>query len=89
MTRTNNLNKLAIAIALLSGAQTASAITPWQANDANASNYGVPDYVIYASGGAAQDEAIVDVVSTTLAQSGTLDVFKDATTVSQSASSWG
>ena len=61
MTRTNNLNKLAIAIALLSGAQTASAITPWQANDANASNYGVPDYVIYASGGAAQDLSLIHI----------------------------
>lgn len=71
------LNQLAIAVALLAGSGSAFAVTPWQANDGNASNYGTPDFVIYTSGGAAQDLAYGKVVETNLAKAGTLDVFQD------------
>ncbi len=83
MKHTHTLNKLGIAVALLAGANSASAITPWT------SGYATPDYVIFASGGAAQDSAIDDVVKNTLAATGTLDVFRDATTTSQASGSWG
>ena len=71
------LKSLATAITLLSASQAVQAITPWQANDGNASNYGTPDVVIYTSGGAAQDLAYSATVANALAQSGTLDVFQD------------
>jgi hypothetical protein len=61
--------QLAFAISLLAGAQSASALTPW--------TDGAPDLIVYTSGGAAQDQAITRVVSTTLAAPGTLDTFSD------------
>jgi hypothetical protein len=62
-------HKLALAVSMLCGAQSASALTPW--------TDGEPDLVVYTSGGAAQDQAITRVVSTTLAAPGTLDIFSD------------
>lgn len=64
-----NTNTLGLAISLLLSSQASYALTPWI--DAT------PDYVIYTSGGAAQDKAYGKVVSTTLAKSGTLDTFND------------
>ena len=78
------LKTLAASVALLAGSQAAHAITPWQANDGNASNYGVPDFVIYTSGGAAQDAAYQQVVLDALAKSGTVDVFQDISATSTS-----
>ncbi len=63
------LNTLALAVSLLAGAQSAQALTPWQ--------NGKPDITVYTSGGAAQDKAYGQVVSTTLAAPGTLDTFAD------------
>lgn len=77
MKKSFQLKALAIAIATLAGTQAAHAITPWQANDANASNYGTPDFVIYTSGGAAQDLAYGQVVLDALSQTGTVDIFED------------
>jgi len=58
-----------LAVSLLCGAQSASALTPW--------TDGAPDLVVYTSGGAAQDQAINKVVANTLAAPGTLDTFSD------------
>ncbi len=60
---------LALAISLLAGAQSANALTPW----AN----GKPDITVYTSGGAAQDKAYGQVVTTTLAAAGSVDTFGD------------
>jgi hypothetical protein len=60
---------LGLAISLLLGSQASYALQPWIDT--------TPDYVIYTSGGAAQDKAYGKVVSTTLAKSGTLDTFND------------
>ena len=65
----NKVNTLALAISLLAGAQSASALTPWAD--------GAPNLTIYTSGGAAQDKAYGQVVATTLAEPGTLDTFSD------------
>jgi hypothetical protein len=73
----NKLKTLAVAVALLSGSQAAQAVTPWQADDGDAINYGTPDYVIYTSGGAALDNAY-DVAVADLAKPGTLTIFRDA-----------
>jgi hypothetical protein len=62
-------HKLALAVSMLCGAQSASALTPW--------TDGAPDLIVYTSGGAAQDQAITRVVSATLAAPGTLDIFSD------------
>jgi hypothetical protein len=62
-------HKLALAVSMLCGAQSASALTPW--------TDGAPELIVYTSGGAAQDQAITRVVSTTLAAPGTLDTFSD------------
>jgi hypothetical protein len=66
------LNKLAVAISLLAGSQGSFALTPW--------TDGAADLVVYTSGGAAQDQAITRVISTTLAAPGTVDIFSDLTT---------
>lgn len=63
------LKKLAFATALLIGANSAQALTPW--------TDGAPDLIIYTSGGAAQDQAILRAVENALAAPGTLDVFND------------
>lgn len=63
------LNTLALAIALAAGSQAANALTPW--------GNGAPDLIVYTSGGAAQDKAYGQVVTTTLAASGSVDVFAD------------
>ncbi len=84
MNFSNQLKTLASAVALLAGSQAAHAITPWQANDANASNYGTPDYVIYTSGGAAQDLAYQQVVLDALSKPGTVDIFQDISATSTS-----
>jgi hypothetical protein len=60
---------LGLAISLLLGSQASYALQPWIDT--------TPDYVIYTSGGAAQDKAYGKVVSTTLAKSGTIDTFND------------
>lgn len=75
-----NLNKLAVAIALLAGSQASHALTPW--------TDGAPDLIVYTSGGAAQDQAISKVVETTLAASGTLDTFSDATSSGTIGGRW-
>ncbi len=62
-------NTLALAVSLLIGAPSAYALTPW----AN----GKPDIIVYTSGGAAQDKAYGQVVTTTLAASGSVDTFSD------------
>lgn len=62
-------NTLALAVSLLAGAQSAYALTPW----AN----GAPQITVYTSGGAAQDKAYGQVVTTTLAAPGTVDTFSD------------
>lgn len=62
-------NTLALAVSLLAGAQSAYALTPW----AN----GTPQITVYTSGGAAQDKAYGQVVTTTLAAPGTVDTFSD------------
>jgi len=64
-----NLNSLALAVSLLAGAQSAYALTPW----AN----GSPNITVYTSGGAAQDKAYGQVVTTTLAAPGSVDIFSD------------
>ncbi|MGZ8157350.1 MAG: hypothetical protein ACXWT1_08100 [Methylobacter sp.] len=63
------LNTLALAVSLLAGAQSAYALTPW--------TNGVPQITVYTSGGAAQDKAYGQVVTTTLAAPGTVDTFSD------------
>ncbi len=63
------LNTLAAMIPLLIGTQTAFALTPW--------SNGSPNITVYTSGGAAQDKAYGQVVSTTLAAPGSLDTFGD------------
>jgi hypothetical protein len=63
------LNTLALAVALAAGSQAANALTPW--------GNGAPDLIVYTSGGAAQDKAYGQVVTTTLAASGSVDVFAD------------
>lgn len=65
----NKLNTLALAVSLLAGAQSAQALTPWQ--------NGRPDITVYTSGGAAQDKAYGQVVTTTLAAPGSVDTFGD------------
>ncbi len=62
-------NVLALAVSLLATAQSAHALTPW----AN----GAPNITVYTSGGAAQDKAYGQVVTTTLAAPGTVDTFGD------------
>jgi hypothetical protein len=62
---------LGLAISLLLGSQASYALQPWVNSDIT------PDYIIYTSGGAAQDKAYGKVVSTALAKTGTLDVFND------------
>jgi hypothetical protein len=68
-----NLNKLVAAIGILAGSQSVYALTPW--------DNGAADLTIYTSGGAAQDQAIATVVSSTLAAPGSLDTFSDATSL--------
>ena len=82
MKKVNKLSALALAIAGLTTAQVTHAITPWQADDSNGSNYGTPDYIIYTSGGAAQDAAYQQVVLNALAKDSTTDVFQDITATS-------
>ncbi|MDO9106269.1 MAG: hypothetical protein Q7U57_15055 [Methylovulum sp.] len=65
----NTSNTLALAVSLLIGAQSAYALTPW----AN----GTPNINVYTSGGAAQDKAYGQVVTTTLAAPGSVDIFSD------------
>ncbi|PKM38479.1 MAG: hypothetical protein CVV06_00395 [Gammaproteobacteria bacterium HGW-Gammaproteobacteria-10] len=72
MKKTFSLKKVAAAVALLAGAQTAHALTPWVD--------GAPDIIIYTSGGAAQDRAIDLAVASALAEPGTLDWFSDLST---------
>ena len=67
------LNTLAAAVALAVGSQGAYALTPWTSTG----GLNAPDLVIYTSGGAAQDKAYGQVVTTTLAAPGTVDVFSD------------
>jgi hypothetical protein len=69
MKHSSNLKKLAVAVSLLSGSQAALALTPWV--------NGAPDFVVYTSGGAAQDNAILAGVTSILAASGTVDIFQD------------
>jgi hypothetical protein len=61
--------KLSFAVSLLVASQASFALVPWTDK--------TPDIVVYTSGGAAQDKAYGQVVTTTLAQSGTVDVFAD------------
>jgi len=68
------LKALSLGIALLAGAQSASALTPWNDGPPPAAN------TIYVSGGAAADLAYAQVVNDVLAAPGTLHVFGDATT---------
>ncbi len=63
------LNKTSLAISLLLATQTANALTPW--------SDGAPDLIIYTSGGAAQDRAILLAVENALAEPGSLDTFND------------
>ncbi|MFZ2449595.1 MAG: hypothetical protein WAW36_03650 [Methylovulum miyakonense] len=65
------LNTLALAVSLLAGSQVANALTPWT------TGFNSPNVAVYTSGGAAQDKAFGQVVSTTLAAPGTLDTFSD------------
>lgn len=76
----NNLNKLAVAIGILAGSQSAYALTPW--------THGAPDLVVYTSGGAAQDQAISTVVASTLAAPGSLDTFSDSTSSGTVGGRW-
>jgi hypothetical protein len=66
----SNLNKLAVAISLLAGSQAAMALTPW--------HDGAPYITIYTSGASAQDKAVTNAINTTLAASGTVDLFEDS-----------
>lgn len=70
------INKLAVGLAMLVGAQSAYALTPWANGAPPAAN------TIYVSGGAAADLAYAQVVNDVLAVPGTLDVFGDATSSS-------
>ena len=70
------LNKLSLAVALLSGTQASQALTPWADGAPPAAN------TIYVSGGAAADLAYAQVVNDVLAVPGSLHVFGDATTAS-------
>lgn len=63
------LNTLALTVSLLAGAQSANALTPWVD--------GTPTIAVYTSGGAAQDKAYGQVVTTTLAAPGSVDTFSD------------
>jgi hypothetical protein len=63
------LKTLAAAVTLLTGSQSAHALTPW--------TDGLPDLVVYTSGGAAQDQAYAVAVAKDLAAAGTLDTFED------------
>jgi len=63
------LKTLAAAVTLLTGSQSAHALTPW--------TDGLPDLVVYTSGGAAQDQAYAVAVAKDLAATGTLDTFED------------
>ncbi|MDD2724290.1 MAG: hypothetical protein PHH59_09755 [Methylovulum sp.] len=65
------LNTLALAVSLLVGSQAAHALTPWT------TGFATPDVAVYTSGGAAQDKAYGQVVTTTLAAPGTVDIFSD------------
>lgn len=66
-----SFNKIATAVALLVGAHSAQALTPW--------TDGAPDIIIYTSGGAAQDRAIDLAVESALVEPGTSDWFSDVT----------
>jgi hypothetical protein len=68
MKKPNHL-AVAIALTLAAGSQSVYALTPW--------TDGVPDLTVYTSGGAAQDKAFGQVVTTTLAAAGTVDTFAD------------
>jgi len=68
------LKALAVGLALLGGAQSALALTPWTNGAPPAAN------TIYVSGGAAADLAYAQVVNDVLAVPGSLHVFGDATT---------
>lgn len=73
------MKKLVLSISIACASQSTYALTPWAD--------GTPDIVVYTSGGAAQDQAISQVVSTTLAASGTLDTFGDIKSTTDTAAS--
>lgn len=70
MSSFNKVKSLTAAIALLTGAQSAQALTPW--------THGPAEVVIYTSGGAAQDRALEEAVRFGLAAPGSIDVFEDS-----------
>ncbi|MDT8406749.1 MAG: hypothetical protein RQ715_05820 [Methylococcales bacterium] len=72
MKYSHKLKKLVAALALLGGSQAAHALTPWTPGNAS------PDVVVFTSGGAAQDSAIGLAIETSLAASGSLDIFTDS-----------
>ncbi|MGD0962086.1 MAG: hypothetical protein ABSB19_19930, partial [Methylomonas sp.] len=71
MKNSSNLKKLVAAVSLLAGSQSAMALTPW----AN----GAPFITIWTSGGSAQTKAVTNAVNSTLAASGSVDIFEDST----------
>ncbi len=70
------LKTLGLAVSLLGAGQSAHALTPWV--------NGAPDITIFTSGGAAQDKAYGQVVSSTLAAANSLDTFADVEPVTNS-----
>lgn len=65
----NKLKILALSVSLLTGAETAHALTPW--------TNGVPDITIYLSGSVAVTGAYTATVVNNLAATGTVDEFDD------------
>ncbi|MDD5272215.1 MAG: hypothetical protein PHU14_05800 [Methylovulum sp.] len=73
------LPTLAVAVSLLVGAQTADALTPW--------TNGTPNLTVFISGAVALTNAYTQVVTTTLAATGTVDTFNDVDPVTGSKGS--
>ncbi|ASF44814.1 hypothetical protein [Methylovulum psychrotolerans] len=70
---------LAIAVSLFAGPHTAQALTPW--------TNGTPNLTVFISGAVALTNAYTQVVTTTLAASGTVDTFNDVDPVTGSKGS--
>ncbi len=76
----NALKKLAVAVSLISGSQAGFALTPW--------TDGAPDLVIYTSGGPALDKAFEKIVTNTLADANSVDVFSDVASTGTIGGRW-